>query len=228
MEPECLAAISTALMTDPGAGLRVISADGRILFINRQAARMFHGPNAEPADLIGRDCRDVYPPEWIRERFRTIGQVISTGRPTMVRVIWDGRQILNWIHPVHGCGACGEEADESGAGPEVQAVIVSRYAPTDSDGPRGNGYEYVVAEVVGLGPLEVLTPRELEVLALLGQGMSVREAARTLFRSEKTIETHRSSIGRKLGIDDRVKLAAVAARAGLTLADAQRPRVDRG
>ena len=76
-----------------------------------------------------------------------------------------------------------------------------------------------------LGPLEVLTPRELEVLALLGQGLSLKQIAKVLYRSVKTIDNHRASIGKKLAIDDRVKLAEIAFRAGLTVRDAERERV---
>jgi DNA-binding NarL/FixJ family response regulator len=41
----------------------------------------------------------------------------------------------------------------------------------------------------------------------------------------KTINTHRENIGKKLKIDDRVKLAMIAQRAGLQLADAEKERV---
>ena len=46
-----------------------------------------------------------------------------------------------------------------------------------------------------------------------------------LFRSVKTIDNHRQSIGKKLNVTDRVVLAEIANRAGLTVADAERPRV---
>lgn len=63
--------------------------------------------------------------------------------------------------------------------------------------------------------IENLTPRELEVLTMIGKGLTLPEIAEKLFRSQKTIETHRLSIGRKLGLSNRVELARVAIRAGL-------------
>ncbi|HEY3144061.1 MAG TPA: response regulator transcription factor [Acidimicrobiales bacterium] len=65
------------------------------------------------------------------------------------------------------------------------------------------------------GRLAELTPREREVLALLGRGLSNRELAEALFVSEKTIKTHVSSILTKLRVTDRTQAALYAARNGL-------------
>jgi DNA-binding NarL/FixJ family response regulator len=56
-----------------------------------------------------------------------------------------------------------------------------------------------------------LTPREREVLALLGNGLSNAQIARTLFISEKTASVHVSNILRKLGVTSRIQAAAAAA-----------------
>ena len=50
--------------------------------------------------------------------------------------------------------------------------------------------------------------------------------AEALHRSPKTIDNHRTSIGRKLNLADRVDLAQIASDAGLEIRDAQRKRVD--
>ncbi|HKE98455.1 MAG TPA: response regulator transcription factor [Actinomycetes bacterium] len=60
-----------------------------------------------------------------------------------------------------------------------------------------------------------LTPREREVLALIGQGRSNRQIARALVVSEKTVKTHVSSILGKLRVADRTQAALYAVRAGL-------------
>lgn len=58
--------------------------------------------------------------------------------------------------------------------------------------------------------LEKLSARELEVLNLLGQGMSNRKIASLLCRSVKTIETHRYRISRKLNIGNGAELVHLA------------------
>ncbi len=83
----------------------------------------------------------------------------------------------------------------------------------------------VESDVIRLGELDALSPRELEVLALLGQGLSIKEIARTLHRSVKTIERHRGSIGTKLQMSKGLVIADVAREAGLLMDDAARKRV---
>lgn len=69
----------------------------------------------------------------------------------------------------------------------------------------------------GSGPARFdLTPREAEVLALLTQGDSNRQIARTLFISERTVAVHVSRILDKLGVRNRTEAATVGARLGLT------------
>jgi DNA-binding NarL/FixJ family response regulator len=65
------------------------------------------------------------------------------------------------------------------------------------------------------GDLASLTPREREVLALLGRGMSNRQLADTLVVSEKTVKTHVSNILMKLDVHDRTQAALLAVREGL-------------
>jgi DNA-binding CsgD family transcriptional regulator/tetratricopeptide (TPR) repeat protein len=60
-----------------------------------------------------------------------------------------------------------------------------------------------------------LTERELEVLRLLGAGLTNREIAETLFISQHTAGVHVSHILGKLGVANRVMAAAVAERLGL-------------
>ena len=55
--------------------------------------------------------------------------------------------------------------------------------------------------------LDSLTPREREVLRLIARGYTYREAAQELVLSERTIETHVSSVLRKLQLSNRRELA---------------------
>ncbi|MCP9786618.1 response regulator transcription factor [Cyanobium sp. N5-Cardenillas] len=67
----------------------------------------------------------------------------------------------------------------------------------------------VIGEVpTGVGEL---TPREREVLALIGQGASNREIARALFLSEGTVKNHVTNLLSRLGLRDRTQAALLAA-----------------
>jgi DNA-binding CsgD family transcriptional regulator len=62
-----------------------------------------------------------------------------------------------------------------------------------------------------------ISPREAEVLALVGEHRSNAEIGARLFISVRTVETHVSSLLRKLGVPDRRALASVAGElAGLS------------
>jgi ATP/maltotriose-dependent transcriptional regulator MalT len=67
------------------------------------------------------------------------------------------------------------------------------------------------ADDTGAGPLDVLTPREREILGLLAQGLSNPEIAGRLFISAKTTEHHVGAILRKLGVRRRSEAAVFAA-----------------
>ncbi|MET8007683.1 response regulator transcription factor [Nonomuraea glycinis] len=68
-------------------------------------------------------------------------------------------------------------------------------------------------------PADALSARELEVLRLIAQGSTNREAARTLFISEATVKSHVLHIYAKLGVNDRAAAVAVAFRRGLLTAE---------
>lgn len=63
--------------------------------------------------------------------------------------------------------------------------------------------------------LSSLTDRQKEVLMHLALGLSVKEVARRLNLSNKSVDSHKYRIMNKLGINDRVKLARFAIREGL-------------
>lgn len=63
--------------------------------------------------------------------------------------------------------------------------------------------------------LKVLTPREREVLVMIGKGMSRADIARAIHRSFKTVDAHHTSLMRKLDIHDRAELAVYAVREGI-------------
>jgi DNA-binding NarL/FixJ family response regulator len=60
-----------------------------------------------------------------------------------------------------------------------------------------------------------ITPRELEVLQLIAEGLSNKEMAERLFVSENTIKTHASRVFDKLGASRRTQAVQIAKSHGL-------------
>ncbi|MFI8454709.1 response regulator [Kitasatospora sp. NPDC085464] len=68
-----------------------------------------------------------------------------------------------------------------------------------------------------------LTPREREILALVGEGKTNRQIGRELFLAEKTVKNHVSRLLAKLGVERRLQAAVLAAHAEPTEQHHQRP-----
>jgi DNA-binding NarL/FixJ family response regulator len=65
------------------------------------------------------------------------------------------------------------------------------------------------------GPTDPLTPREEQVVKLIAEAHTNVQIAQILHVSEKTVESHRANVLRKLGMRDRVELVRYAIRRGL-------------
>ena len=63
--------------------------------------------------------------------------------------------------------------------------------------------------------LPALTDREREVLILIARGLSTKEIAASLDIGQRTVETHRSNLMRKLGVKSVALLTQVAIREGI-------------
>jgi DNA-binding NarL/FixJ family response regulator len=73
-----------------------------------------------------------------------------------------------------------------------------------------------LSEIDGGGsPFDGLTPRELETALLLVQGMRQQEIAQRLSLSPKTVNTHKSRLFEKLGVQDNIALSRLAGQHGL-------------
>jgi DNA-binding NarL/FixJ family response regulator len=87
--------------------------------------------------------------------------------------------------------------------PSITRRLIQRFAPP----PAGRAESHA--------NLSGLTPRELEVLQLLAQGLSNAELAEQLTLSEATIKTHVARILAKLQLRDRVQAVVLAYETGL-------------
>jgi len=88
---------------------------------------------------------------------------------------------------------------------KVRTVHTVREVP--SSGP----FVADAARIRALG----LTPRELEVLKLIAEGLSNKEMAERLFVSENTVKTHASRVFDKLGASRRTQAVQFAKHQGL-------------
>ncbi len=205
--------------TDPTTGVTLLTVEGVILYINQQASRIFFDEPLNPEVLIGKSIREIgLPEEWANERIELFHKMAKSGDSILLRTVWNGKQQFSWMSPIEG-----DDDDNR----QRVLVITRRIAATEESKELLQGeYDVVNSNVIRLGELESLTPRELEVLALLGQKMSIKEIAAALFRSVKTIENHRESIGRKLKKTRGIELACIAHIAGLVVEDSTRKRLD--
>jgi two-component system, NarL family, response regulator YdfI len=66
-------------------------------------------------------------------------------------------------------------------------------------------------------PVQALTPREIEVLQMLGSGLANKAIAKRLNISDHTVKFHVSSIFQKLSVSTRTEAVTVGVRLGLIL-----------
>jgi DNA-binding NarL/FixJ family response regulator len=69
----------------------------------------------------------------------------------------------------------------------------------------------------GLLPHETLSPREYEVLCLLGMGRTVKQVAEQLSLSSKTVSTHRSRLLKRMGLKSTADLIRYVVQHELTI-----------
>lgn len=95
---------------------------------------------------------------------------------------------------------------------EADTLAAARAAGRTADG-------FLVAAAAGSPAgdpsAEPLTPRELEVLQILAEGLSNKAIARRLGISDQTVKFHVASIGGKLGAQNRTEAVRLGIQRGL-------------
>ncbi|WP_076263540.1 response regulator [Intrasporangium flavum] len=100
--------------------------------------------------------------------------------------------------------------------PEVTRRVIERMTSGDASvGPTTATGGSARAEEARDQRLDRLTPRETEVLGLVGRGLSNAEIAAHLVLGEATVKTHVSNVLSKLHLRDRVQAVVLAYEAGL-------------
>ena len=94
-------------------------------------------------------------------------------------------------------------AGESVVSPEMTSKLVNAF--------QAGQATVAAAPVVDSDPILSLSPREREILALIAQGASNKELARTLGIAEATVKIHVQHILRKLNLNSRLQAAVYLA-----------------
>jgi DNA-binding CsgD family transcriptional regulator len=169
--------------------------------------------------VIGRTLYDFAPENWARERYKAANLAIESSKRITFLEILGGFRLRTLMRPI--------TIDVDGKPTSFTLVTVEQITSREYEfaSSSRNNEMVIHANINDLGKLDVLTNRELEVLALMGQGMRAKDIAKQLSRSVSTVDNHRDNIGDKLDVHDRGELIALAKLAALQVDDASRQRV---
>jgi DNA-binding NarL/FixJ family response regulator len=147
------------------------------------------------------------------EATRHILQALPATRILMLSMHGSSDHVLRALQ----AGARGYLLKES-AGAEVVAAVRAVHAGRRylSEKIADTAIDDFIATHHTASPLESLSAREREILQLIANGHSNPETARLLSLSVKTVETYRSRLMQKLGIDNLPALVKFAIEHGLT------------
>lgn len=196
--------------TDPAVGFALCDIDGTVLFVNERSAEIFVRMTA--AEATGKTLTALLGEDWAGERLQMFERIRQTGRPIISRHILHGQQVQSTIR-------CLTEPSDSSPIFSIMSMLGVKEPANPEE------YDIVESGLVHLGPLDALTRREIEVLSLLGHGMTSKDIGRALHRSTRTIEQHCDSIRQKLKGATRIQLAQFAQAACLEIADAELTRL---
>ncbi len=200
------------LSVDAGCSVSIVGRDGRLMWANERTLIDYEwhlsirNPSASGAELdpIGRHLRDILREEFADERVEMVRESLRTRRTIIYESVLRGLRQRVAIRPLGGADsdAAVLVARRLRAGERIRDLVPA-------------GAILKTPRVQDPGVLGVLSERELDVLRLVGEGLSSAEIAARLHRSVRTVEGHRKAIGAKLGFSRAADLVRVAIRAGL-------------
>jgi DNA-binding NarL/FixJ family response regulator len=197
------------LLTDALAGLLGREPDIEVVGI-AQTVRDAKRAAREPMDVVLMDY--ALPDGTGADATRAIKARWPSVRVIMLTAITDDETVLDAIR----AGADGYLTKDRASEEVVQAVRAAHAGEILL--PRAVVYE--IAQRVALSrrralvrrPTEQLTPRELQVLAALAEGLSSREICDRLFIAQNTLRTHVQNIMNKLRVHSKLEAVAFALR----------------
>jgi len=203
-----------AIAIDSGQVVSVADRQGRLVYLTSRRL-VGQAPGAQPL------LRDVFDPEFAAERLEMIHEVLDTRRAISMIGMIAGRWIFSTYRPLPpdesttpvapGSLHAAVRAASDGAVITVcRPVLADRCEPEQAAPPAARPMRFH-----DLGDLAKLNQRELQVLHLIGMGLSSAEIARAVHRSVKAVEWYRGWIAEKLGLHDKADAVRFAAARGL-------------
>ncbi|MFD4739766.1 response regulator [Streptomyces virginiae] len=208
-EPMIRAGVRAVLAADPGITVVAEAADGH------EAVRLAqrHRPDVAVLDIRMPGTDGITAAAEIRRTLPATGVVMLTtfGEDDYIlRALGEGATgfLVKSGDPEELQAGVRAVADGAAyLSPKVAARVVAHLA-ADGAGARAGRRRAARARV------DALTPRERDVLGLLGGGLSNGRIARRLHLAEGTVKAHVSSILARLDVDNRAAAAVVAHEAG--------------
>ncbi|MEO3785100.1 response regulator transcription factor [Actinocorallia sp. B10E7] len=214
--------------------IRVVIADDQVMIRDGLATLLASAPDIEVVGQAGDGqeavelCAELAPDVVVMDiRMPRLDGLAATARiaaddgtakpKVLILTTFD---LDEYVYEALGAGASGFLLKDASAGDLIHAVRVvasgeALLAPSVtrrliSDFARRRRHERPRTDLV-----DVLTPRELDVLRLIARGLSNAEIAGELFLSEQTVKTHVGHVLSKLGLRDRTQAVVFSYENGI-------------
>ncbi|MEV1248839.1 response regulator [Nonomuraea sp. NPDC050022] len=205
-EPMVRAGVKSILATDAGIGIVAEAADGR----EAVELALAHRPDVAMLDIrmprldglsAAAELRAALPEVAVVmlttfDEREYVARALAEGAAGFLLKAADPRELIIGVRAVAGGAAY--------LSPRIAHQVIAEL----NDGR-------LTRNTTARKRTESLTPREREVLALVGRGLSNQDIGRELFVSEGTVKAHVSAILLRLEVNNRVQAAIMAYEAGL-------------
>lgn len=151
---------------------------------------------------------------------------LKAALPALRVLVLSARSKPAWVRAAFAAGACGY-LTKAAAAEEVELAVdallqghyylsplVTRDVVASLLRDGGGPPAAAARESGRQGGAEPLTPRQLDVVQMVGNGLCNKEIARQLGVAVATVRTHLTRAHEKLGTESRIELALLAARTG--------------